>query len=160
MTSHGPLAKYVKLRAVHAPETFSPIPQISDPGMHHGTCVTHVPWCMPGSLTSGFLWNRWRGQRSRHSRRMCNAQFYISVKRSIAGIRNDLLICIIRPQSVKPQYFSTHEMTIMMAKYKEGIMQITRSSVVLSGCLCSYWCCGLSTCTLVLRSGDWQIYSI
>ena len=19
--------------------------------MHHGTCVTHVPWCMPGSLT-------------------------------------------------------------------------------------------------------------
>ena len=23
-----------------------------DPGMHHGTCVTHVPWCMSGSLTS------------------------------------------------------------------------------------------------------------
>ena len=26
-------------------------PQISDPGMHHVTCVTHVPWCMSGSLT-------------------------------------------------------------------------------------------------------------
>ena len=26
----------------------------SYPDMHHGTCVTHVPWCMPGSLTSGF----------------------------------------------------------------------------------------------------------
>ena len=26
---------------------------VSDPGMHHGTCVTHVPWCMPGSLTRG-----------------------------------------------------------------------------------------------------------
>ena len=25
----------------------------SDPDMHHGTCVTHVPWYMPGSLTSG-----------------------------------------------------------------------------------------------------------
>ena len=25
----------------------------SDPGMHHGTCVTHVPWCMSGSLTCG-----------------------------------------------------------------------------------------------------------
>ena len=25
----------------------------SDPGMHHGTCVTHVPWCMSGSLTGG-----------------------------------------------------------------------------------------------------------
>ena len=24
---------------------------VSDPGMHHGTCVTHVLWCMPGSLT-------------------------------------------------------------------------------------------------------------
>ena len=21
--------------------------------MHHGTCVTHVPWCIPGSLTRG-----------------------------------------------------------------------------------------------------------
>ena len=26
---------------------------VSDPGMHHGTCVKHVPWCMSGSLTSG-----------------------------------------------------------------------------------------------------------
>ena len=26
-------------------------PPVSDPGMHHGTCVTHMPWCMPGSLT-------------------------------------------------------------------------------------------------------------
>ena len=27
--------------------------QVSDPGMHHGTCVTHVSWCMPGSLFCG-----------------------------------------------------------------------------------------------------------
>ena len=26
---------------------------VSDPGMHHGTCVTHVPWCMPRTLTRG-----------------------------------------------------------------------------------------------------------
>ena len=26
---------------------------VSDPGMHHGTCVTHVPWCMSGSFTRG-----------------------------------------------------------------------------------------------------------
>ena len=38
--------------------TFSPPPRVSDPDMHHGTCITHVSWCMPGSLTSGFLWNR------------------------------------------------------------------------------------------------------
>ena len=28
-------------------------PIASDPGMHHGTCVTHVPWCMSWSLTRG-----------------------------------------------------------------------------------------------------------
>ena len=26
---------------------------VNDPGMHHGTCVTHVPWCMSGSFTCG-----------------------------------------------------------------------------------------------------------
>ena len=28
-------------------------PLVSDPGMHHGTCLTHLPWCMSGSLTCG-----------------------------------------------------------------------------------------------------------
>ena len=28
-------------------------PLISDPGMHHGTCVKHVSWCMSWSLTRG-----------------------------------------------------------------------------------------------------------
>ena len=27
--------------------------RVSDPGMHHGTCVTHMPWCMSGLLTRG-----------------------------------------------------------------------------------------------------------
>ena len=83
---NGPLARYVKLRVAHAPGmpgTFSPPPRISDPDMHHGTCVTHVPWCMPGSLTSSFIWSRWRGNRSRHSQRMRNPQFYVSGKRPI-----------------------------------------------------------------------------
>ena len=26
-------------------------PLVSEPDMHHGTCVTHVPWCMSGSFT-------------------------------------------------------------------------------------------------------------
>ena len=59
---HGPLTRYVKFQVAHAPGmpgTFSPRrqfqrkPLFSDPGMHHGTCVTHVPWCMSGSLTCG-----------------------------------------------------------------------------------------------------------
>ena len=28
-------------------------PLFNDPGMHHGTCVTHVPWYIPGLLTPG-----------------------------------------------------------------------------------------------------------
>ena len=28
-------------------------PLVIDPGMHHDTCVTHVPWCMSGSITRG-----------------------------------------------------------------------------------------------------------
>ena len=28
-------------------------PLVGDPGKHHSTCVTHVPWCMSGSLTRG-----------------------------------------------------------------------------------------------------------
>ena len=28
-------------------------PIVSNPGMHHGTCVTHFPWYMSGSLTRG-----------------------------------------------------------------------------------------------------------
>ena len=83
---HGPLLRYVKLRAAHAmrmPGTFSPPPRVSDPDLHHGTWVTHVTRCILRSLTSGFLWSRCRGERSRHFRRMRNPQFYIYGKRPI-----------------------------------------------------------------------------
>ena len=36
------------------PGTLFPSPR--DPDMHHGTWVTHVPWCMPGSLTGYSAW--------------------------------------------------------------------------------------------------------
>ena len=51
------------------PGMFSPPPGVSDPDMQHGT------------LSNGFPWSRWRGKRSRHSRRMRNPQFYVSDKR-------------------------------------------------------------------------------
>ena len=81
--NHGPLARYVKLRVAHVPGmpgTFSSLPRVSDHDKHHSTCVTHVPWCMPGSLISGFLWSRCWGNLSR---RMHNPQFYVSGKRPI-----------------------------------------------------------------------------
>ena len=99
-----PLVRYVKLQVVHAlgmPGTFSPPSRLSDPDMHHGTCVTHVPWCMPRSLTSGFLWSWWWGKRTQHSRCMHNPQFYISGKRSIAQENVYwIVICEIMIQSV------------------------------------------------------------
>ena len=52
------IGKIVGAHAPGMPGTFSLSPRVSDPDMHHGTCVTHVPWCMPGSLTNVFLWNR------------------------------------------------------------------------------------------------------
>ena len=84
--NYGPLARSAKLRDAHAPGmpgTFFPPPRFSDPDRHHGTCVTHVPWCMPGSLTSGLLWSRWWGKLSRHSRRIRNPQFWVSGKRPL-----------------------------------------------------------------------------
>ena len=77
---HGSLIRYVKFMVAHAPGmpgTFSQPPRVSDPDMHHGTCVMHVPWCILGSITSGFLWSWWRGK---HSRSMRNAQFTYLVR--------------------------------------------------------------------------------
>ena len=80
-----PDKQHCGLRMRWGPGTFFLAPQVSDLDMHHGTCLTHVPWCTLGSLTSGFLWNQWRGELSRHSRRMCNSQFYVSGKRPVAA---------------------------------------------------------------------------
>ena len=83
--ANGPLARYVKLRVADAPGmpgTFTPPPRNCAPDMHHGTCVTHVPWCMPGSLTNV------EGKRSRYSRRMRNPQFDVSGKRPMVVSRS------------------------------------------------------------------------
>ena len=91
-SKHEHLTRYVELRVAHEPgmpRTFSPPLWVTGLDIHHGPCVTHGPRCMPGSLTSGFLWSRWRGRRSRHSRRMCNPQFYASGKRPLSLVQLD-----------------------------------------------------------------------
>ena len=45
---------------------------------HRGLAIPHVPLCMLGSITSGFLWSRWRGKRSRYSRRMRHPQLKVT----------------------------------------------------------------------------------
>ena len=59
MLSRKPLTRYVNLWVAHAPGISSHRLQmfkgllVSDPGIHHCTHVTHVPWCMLGSLARG-----------------------------------------------------------------------------------------------------------
>ena len=92
LLTNGLLTRYVKLRVAHAPGmpgTFYPPPTskkplVSDPGIHHDTCVTHV----------GIANLRWRGKRSRHFRRMRNPQFYVSVKRSMHDSLNWVMIAL------------------------------------------------------------------
>ena len=87
--TNKPLTRNIKLRVAHAPGTpgtFFPPPRVSDPGTLHGTCGTHVPWCMPGSLTNVFLWSWWQGKRSRHSRRMHNPRLYVFDKRPMPQV--------------------------------------------------------------------------
>ena len=104
---HRPHTRCAKLRVVYAPGmsgTFSVPPRVSDPDIHQGT---HVPWCLPGSLTSDFLWSQWRGKRSRHSRCMRKQQFSVFGKRPIVVLFKKLYsrLCLDNLFSVIP--FST-----------------------------------------------------
>ena len=83
-TVHGPLARYVKLRVAHAPG-------------------------MLGTLTNGSLWSRWRGKRSRHSRRnkieekVIKIQNILSVKQCCLrnGVNNLSLYLLIGPALIE-----------------------------------------------------------
>ena len=57
------------------------IPLVFDPGMHQGTCVTHVLWCILGSLTCG------GGKTFPALPGHAHPQFYVSGKRPIT-VRN------------------------------------------------------------------------
>ena len=115
------------------PGTFSPPPRVSESGMHHSTCVTHVPWCVPGSLTNGFLWCRWRGKRSRYFRRMRNPQFYVAGKRpmteAIRGIRRDAV-------AVKGLRNPARKISISSIKHRKGtniVINIPTDIPILNG---------------------------
>ena len=111
------------------PGTFSPPPRFSDPDMHHGTCVTHVPWCMPRSLISGFLWSRWRGKRSRPSQRMRNPQFCVSGKRPLDKIVFES-VALIRNYRL-----------IHMGVLTQPAAHFKRLQVILISSRLSCWCC-------------------
>ena len=117
--------------AGNAGNVFFPPPRVINPDMYHGTYVTQESWCMPGSLTSGFLWSRWWGERSRHSRRMRNPQFYVSGKRTMA-----VVVTVLWPQCVNLQepcivtrYCKWHDndkiRTVMMTSSNGSFFRVT-----------------------------------
>ena len=144
---HGPLTRYVKLRVAHAPGmpgTFSLPLRVSDPDMHHGTCVTHMPWSMPGSLTSSFLWGLWLGKRSRHFRRMRNPQFCLSGKRPMKSYQASKPISG-RPATCPP-FAQNRPWTLITCGIFHGVCK---------GCCCALfsWRCSIS------KSYKWFIYN-
>ena len=72
---NGPLARYVKFRLRMRRECQERFPRPRRLAIP--TCI-YACWV---SLTSGFLWSRWRGKHSQHSQRMHNPKFYVSGKR-------------------------------------------------------------------------------
>ena len=84
--SNGPLTRYAKLRLAHAPgmpAMFSPPPWVSDPAASRHARDARAVMHAEIAYWRCFLWSRWRGKRSRHSRRMHYPQFHVSVKRLI-----------------------------------------------------------------------------
>ena len=84
--NHGPLAKYVKLRVAHPPwtsGTFSPSPISKETACWRSRHAPRHVRPARAVMHVGIVNPRWRGIRSRHSRRMRNPQIYISGMRPI-----------------------------------------------------------------------------
>ena len=117
LLQHGPLARYLNVWVAHAPGMPGTFPHhrlqrkplVSDPVMHHGTCVMHVPWCMSGSLTCDG-----GGKRSRHSRHMHNPQFYVSGKRPIE------LLILLAAWIYSKLRLAMEPITVAMPKWKKN----------------------------------------
>ena len=114
---NGPLTRYAKSRVVHAPGMPEHFPHhrlqrkpiVSDLGMHHGTCVTHVPWCVSGSL------NRCGGENVPGILGACPARNFTYLVRGPLG-------CAWCPHGIIGQ-FPTSQMTSKMAEENVEISQ-------------------------------------
>ena len=87
--NNGPLTWYVKLRVLHAPGMPGPLTSLLSPHasrhVRHARAVMHVE----------IAYLRWLGKRSRHSRRMCKPQCYVSGKRPMGNVKTSYLIIMI-----------------------------------------------------------------
>ena len=123
-TTNGPFTRYAILRVAHAPGmpgTFSLPLRVSNPGMHDGTCMMHMPLCMPGLLTSGLLWSQWWGKRSQHSRRLHNLQFYVSETQVYTMCINPRVLCQLPAKYVgRKSYHCNHVKSVFWCDWSMG----------------------------------------
>ena len=152
---NGSVARYVKLWVAYAPGmlgTFSSPARVRDPDMHHGTCVTHLPWCMPGSLASSFLWSQGGGGDVPGIPGACTTRnFYVSGKRPMMNhwvyIKLQWHSQYLKISWNSCWYYSNVE-THLVYRHNEILVQIHR---------CSEWSISW-LCTLICvshRSFDW-----
>ena len=156
--SQGSLTRHVKLRIAHARECRERFPRhrlqkkplVSDPSMHHGTCITHMPWCMSGSLARAVAWKR-----SRHSRRMRSPQLYESSKipmGSTLKIRaskslESLEVDIIRPSKRTTVYMFYNGLILQQKSWVKIICKMWDANFI---CLQNRWRCFRPVCSHTL----------
>ena len=83
---HGPLISYVKSWVAHTPGmpgTFSPPPTSKETSNYRSRHASRHVSDARAVMHIGIVNPRWRGKRSRHSRRMRNSRFFVSGKRSM-----------------------------------------------------------------------------
>ena len=93
---HGPLSRYVKLRVVHAPGTFSPQPTSKDTTNQRSRHASRHVREARAVMHVGIANPRWQVKRSRYSRLVRKPQFHLSGKRLVRCLITTSSVCISR----------------------------------------------------------------
>ena len=130
-------------------------PLVRDPGMHHGTCVTHVPWCMSGSLTRGGGENVLDipvACATRNFAYLVRGPWYKSPVSELLDVEACLILSSENINSVSTTACAAHE------AFDENIITFANSPLDIHGdALCRYvrWQCNNVTCAS-WRSLQWR----
>ena len=102
-------------------------PLVSDPGMHHGTCVTHVPRCMSRSITRG-------GGETFPAFPVHAQPAILRIWQEVHGVSCQFYQCICRPQTNWTNFVPwwRHQMETFSAllALSEAVRRIHQSPVV------------------------------
>ena len=137
-------------------------PLVSDPGMRHGTCVTHVPWCMSGSLASSggknvpgipgacanAICHIWQEAHSGNSWPSdCLSSIYLHIYRESGCLRIYMCVWLHKPQNTFTRIIYPLCLTecLMRSLVCLTIYSIKHSDVVFTMHITSQECCTRSS---------------